>query len=100
MSISLIFDGKRFTNFSGSELLAAGVPQSVIDDAVLELQWSNIRNVRNKLIAGSDWTQTKDCPLSEAKVAEFTVYRQALRDLPQSVTAPADIEWPEKPTAN
>ena len=39
---------------------------------------------RNWKLQISDWTQIPDSPLSAEKKAEWAVYRQALRDLPQS----------------
>ncbi|WP_341495477.1 tail fiber assembly protein [Photobacterium damselae subsp. damselae] len=57
-----------------------------------------VRKERDRLIIESDWTQTIDCPLSSEKKAEFTAYRQALRDIPQTFDNPDDIIWPAKPT--
>ena len=47
-------------------------------DNALEL----LRNKRKELLSESDWTQVADSPLSGSKKAEWTTYRQALRDLP------------------
>ena len=49
---------------------------------------------RDGLLAESDWTQAADhsSPLADAKKAEWTTYRQSLRNLP----ATADISlWPD-----
>lgn len=59
--------------------------------------WANIRAKRDKLIAATDWTQISDASLSVEKKAEFSAYRQALRDLPQSTDNPDEIVWPVKP---
>lgn len=58
-----------------------------------------IRSKRARLLANSDWTQMPDSPLSEAKRAEWAVYRQALRDLPdtQAVNTVDEIVWPVRP---
>lgn len=50
------------------------------------------RSMRLKL---SDWTDT--APMSDEKREEWRVYRQALRDLPESVTD-HDIDYPVEPT--
>ncbi|OBU32247.1 tail fiber assembly protein [Photobacterium kishitanii] len=59
---------------------------------------ADIRYRRNVLMLGTDWTQMSDAPLTPEKKAEFTAYRQALRDIPQTYDNPDDIVWPTKPT--
>ena len=59
-----------------------------------------IRQRRIGLLASCDWTQSLDSPLSEAKRAEWAVYRQALRDLPDeqgNVNSIDDVVWPTQP---
>ena len=58
-----------------------------------------IRQVRIHLLKGCDWTQMPDSPLSESKRAEWAVYRQALRDMPDTVTVNTveEIAWPVRP---
>ncbi|WP_255199355.1 tail fiber assembly protein [Photobacterium damselae] len=63
-----------------------------------ECKWNDIRSYRDRLVTESDWTQMPDAPLSVEKKAEFTAYRQALRDIPQTFDNPDDIIWPAKPT--
>lgn len=75
-----------------------GIPQSVLDAQWKEQQWGDIRNERDIRISDVDWTQTSDAPLIPEKKAEFTAYRQALRDIPQTYDNPDDIAWPTKPT--
>ena len=61
---------------------------------------SLIREQRKFLLAGSDWTQTADSPLSEEKKAAWAAYRQALRDLPDDqggVNSIEDVVWPTPP---
>lgn len=56
-----------------------------------------LRADRDRLLADSDWTQATDSPLSDEKKAEWRVYRQTLRDLPESTPDPANPQWPAKP---
>lgn len=59
-----------------------------------------IRQRRIGLLTSSDWTQSADSPLSAEKKAEWAVYRQALRDLPDdqgSVNSIDDVVWPTQP---
>jgi len=59
-----------------------------------------LREQRNQLLQQSDWMANSDVTMSE----EWRVYRQALRDLPNTQTPSLDengqltnITWPEKP---
>ncbi|KGM86773.1 hypothetical protein rosmuc_03066 [Roseovarius mucosus DSM 17069] len=56
-----------------------------------------IRNIRNQLLAASDWTQLPDAPLGSEARAAWASYRQALRDVTNGVTGPDQIEWPARP---
>ena len=60
----------------------------------------DIRLVRNQILADSDWTQFPDSPLTDSKKAEWSGYRQALRDIPDTysdATSLDDIIWPTRP---
>ena len=60
-------------------------------------QWAVIREVRNGLLATSDWTQVGDSPLSAGLREQWQIYRQALRDLPGAFSDPAGVIWPVDP---
>lgn len=60
--------------------------------------WLQFRINRAVKLKETDWTQTTDAPLTPEKKAEFTAYRQSLRDIPQTYDNPDDIVWPTKPT--
>ena len=67
-------------------------------DEILE----NIRVTRDYRLQMSDWTQMPDSPLSAEKKGEWAVYRQALRELPQTyadVASLEDVTFPEPPEA-
>lgn len=49
--------------------------------------WDELIEKRNNRLAASDWTQMPDSPLSDTKKAEWSSYRQALRNIPQ--------QWPD-----
>lgn len=57
-----------------------------------------LRSKRNKLLQETDWTINNDSPLSQEKIEEWKVYRQALRDLPANTTDPENPVWPQAPT--
>mgnify|MGYP006270387939 CR=1 FL=1 len=52
------------------------------------------RHKRNALLKESDWIET--APMSDELKTAWRNYRQALRDLPESVTG-YDVEWPVQP---
>lgn len=60
--------------------------------------YGEIREQRNKLLIGCDWTQARDSPLTIEKQDEWAVYRQALRDLPANTTDPTNVTWPVPPS--
>ena len=57
-----------------------------------------LRQLRNRLLIESDWTQFADSPLTDSKKTEWKTYRQQLRDLPANTSDPADPTWPTKPS--
>ncbi|WP_285907485.1 tail fiber assembly protein, partial [Pseudodesulfovibrio pelocollis] len=50
---------------------------------------------RDRLLAGCDWTQLADAPLSEDERDAWTLYRQELRDVPQQPGFPGVVAWPQ-----
>jgi len=70
---------------------------SIIENPDLSGLYVDLRDRRDKLLSESDWTQGNDSPLSPEKKEEWTVYRQALRDLPNTVTDPTNVTWPTPP---
>ena len=67
---------------------------------VLELEdenWENVRKKRDYLLKSTDWTVT---PGSTVDQAQWSAYRQNLRDLPQTYKgkAPNDVVWPVQPS--
>ena len=64
--------------------------------AVTENQWSAIRADRNQRLAGCDWTQLSDAPLTNVQTAEWALYRQSLRDI-TTQSDPFNIVWPVTP---
>lgn len=53
---------------------------------------------RDTLLAGSDWTQLADVPLTATKKAQWATYRQALRDIPSQPGYPGSVTWPTPPS--
>lgn len=71
--------------------------QDQINAATAE-QWDAVRADRNAKLAGSDWTQLDDTPLTNTEKQAWAVYRQALRDITDQAD-PFAIVWPAVPGA-
>ena len=54
---------------------------------------TQVRAQRDKLLASSD-----TMALADRITADWTTYRQALRDVPQQAGFPNSITWPTKPS--
>lgn len=90
---------KRIINAQTDEITEIELTAEEISQAAaakLELEFENLRNERNELLAKSDWTQNRDVILSND--TEWAAYRQALRDLPANTEDPNNPVWPTKPS--
>lgn len=54
-----------------------------------------VRAERDRRLAECDWTQMPDAPLDDTARAAWTIYRQALRDVPQQAGFPEAVAWPD-----
>jgi hypothetical protein len=82
-------------------------------DAVNTTQWmidasyATLRLERDLRLTLCDWTQLSDAHesddnptgLTPAVVSEWQTYRQQLRNLPDTVSNPANPDWPVPPTS-
>lgn len=57
-------------------------------------KWEEIRKKRNRLLKESDWTQLEDSPINKV---DWVIYRNQLRQIPQSFSNPDSVEWPTPP---
>jgi len=60
-----------------------------------DLEWREVRELRDELLGNVDWTQFPDVP--ESTRTKFQTYRQALRDI-TTQSDPSNITWPTKPS--
>ena len=63
-------------------------------DADLERR---VKTERDRRLAGSDWRVLSDAPGTLQEQTAWTVYRQALRNVPLQPGFPANITWPTAP---
>lgn len=76
-----------------TDLTSPNDPTKVPDDWYLE----RMRNERNRLLAASDWTMLPDAP---GPRAQWTTYRQALRDFPAAWKPGPKADFPTPPNTN
>ena len=84
--------------WNGSEIVKDDTAKAAHD---LAEEWKRIRAERNRLLSESDWTQSADSPLTDAKKTAWATYRTSLRTLPEdqkSKTKYSDITWPTQPS--
>ncbi len=91
-------DGKIFKLVNGKAVaLTEAQKESYIKELQTDSAYSRLRAERNDLLTKSDWTQLPNSNLTEAKAAEWETYRQALRDLPETMTEDLTYTLPESP---
>jgi len=84
------YDNGEFVSMAQVEAMTADEIQSAKDSAMAQ-----IRYTRNQLLKDCDWTQIADCT---ADKTAWATYRQALRDLPATITEPRTFsDWPHSP---
>ena len=88
------------TDFRKLKYEVSLLTEKIREDTVLGLEnnnWQNIRKKRNFLLKSTDWTVS---PGSSVDQAQWSAYRQNLRDIPQKYKniSPDKIVWPIKPS--
>jgi hypothetical protein len=71
--------------------------QAEFDTLVATIPLNEVRAVRNRLLAETDWVVTMHKELGTNIPAAMKTYRAALRDITDSATSLDDVVWPEKP---
>ena len=90
VSCSAYDDGEFVSVVQVADMSAEEI-QAAKDSAMAQLRYT-----RNQLLKDCDWTQIADCTIP--KKAEWTTYRQTLRDLPSIITEPRTFtDWPHNP---
>ena len=78
---------RQFRVYDGSE---------IIEEGEVEMTWEQVRQIRDKELAASDWRALKDVVLPNA----WKEFRDLLRTLPQRFEDPNDAadNFPEAPS--
>jgi len=95
---------EEVTKHAGKEIQPTEEPFATqwAEQAELQAAWplQELREKRNVLLASSDWTGLTDFALTNEKLAEWKLYRQKLRDLPDGLDTDDKVNavtWPTKP---
>ena len=104
--------GTEYSNIHWDDETQTKPTEEEVNNRIEELKISEpfrlLREIRNKLIASTDWTQLKDIDLDIIRERNWKNYRQALRDLPSKSTPKLDsngdldmtsVSWPDKPSS-
>lgn len=91
------YDALEYKVVNGQVVAKTDAEKQSYDDTRNAETVDSLRDRRNVLLSQSDWTQSPDSPLTDAKKAEWRTYRQALRDI-TNTSDPANVTWPSKPS--
>jgi len=83
--------------YAADNLEEREITQEELQDLLAPSADKEARNMRNELLSACDWAVLPDSPLSEAQIAAWKTYRQALRDVPGQADFPTTIVWPTQP---
>ena len=88
------------TKFEILKAEVASLDERINEYKVLELgddSWENVRKKRDYLLKSSDWTMNPDTTIDQA---QWSAYRQILRDLPQTYKDKTsdEVVWPTQPS--
>ena len=86
-------EGSVVVEFTKEENDARDAEEKAWADAAPAREMAQIRQHRDTLLRETDHFGLGDVTLTD----EMKTYRQALRDIPASNTAYADVTWPTKP---
>ncbi|MDA7649924.1 phage tail assembly chaperone [Verrucomicrobiales bacterium] len=93
-----VYDALGYKVVNGQAVAKTDAEKQSYDNVRNAETINSLRDKRNVFLLKSDWTQSSDSPLTDAKKEEWRTYRQALRDLPTNTTDPANPIWPIQPS--
>lgn len=70
------------------------------EEEIIEKKWERVRLNRNWSLRQTDWTQLSNVTISNEEKELWNVYRQTLRDIPQTYINPDDVIFPRPPLSN
>jgi hypothetical protein len=85
---------------SAEEIAQRQAEETAWNNGAFDRAIADLRSKRDRLLASCDYTVLQDSTYTDAQVAEWVTYRQALRDITNGLTTVADVEavvFPTKP---
>jgi len=82
------------------EIAARAAEEAAWNAGAFDRAMADLRSKRNRLLASCDYTVLQDSTYTDAQVAEWVTYRQALRDITNGLTTVDQVNavtWPTKP---
>lgn len=71
---------------------------NTFEPQIQSVTWDEIRQLRNSKLGETDWIVIKHQEQGSAIPAEWSNYRQALRDITSNFSTPDSVVWPVKPS--
>ena len=93
-------DINQITWINGTPPISNEQILAIIPQVELDMAMETLRAKRNKLLADTDYIVLQDSTFTDAQVAEWVIYRQALRDITNGLTTVEQVQavtWPTKP---
>ena len=91
-------DVNQITWHNGTPPISKEQILAIIPQVELDMAMETLRAKRNKLLSATDYTVLQDSTFTDAQVAEWVVYRQALRDITEGLTTVEAVNSVEFPT--
>lgn len=85
---------------NGDTPIAKADIEAQIPLAEFDVKIEKLRAKRDALIAETDYIVLQDSAYTDEQIAEWVIYRQALRDITEGLTTAAQVDtvtWPTKP---
>jgi hypothetical protein len=85
---------------TAEEIAARAAEEAAWNAGAFDRAMADLRSKRNRLLAATDYTVLQDSTFTDAQVAEWVIYRQALRDITNGLTTVEQVDavtWPTKP---
>ena len=93
-------DINQITWLNGTTPISVADIQAQFTAVEFDTAMEDLRTKRNKLLADTDYTVLQDSTYTDEQVAEWVIYRQALRDITEGLTTKEQVEavvFPTKP---
>ena len=85
---------------TAEEIAARQAEEAAWTAGAFDRAMADLRSKRDRLLAATDYTVLQDSTYTDAQVAEWVIYRQALRDITNGITTVEQVNavvFPTKP---